>query len=103
MRSAVTHGHLVRHTEPRAQFTEVLERFDLRSSLRPFTRCMVCNGSIVPVEKTDVLELLPSLTAANYDEFWRCTGCGRVYWKGSHARALEGRIAEATGGVKSSG
>jgi uncharacterized protein len=28
MRGSVTHGHLVRHTEPRAQFAEVLDRFD---------------------------------------------------------------------------
>jgi uncharacterized protein len=101
MRSAVTHGHLVRHTESQAQFTEVLERFDLRSLLRPFTLCMVCNGSIVPVEKTEVLVLLPPLTAIHYDEFWRCTQCGRVYWKGSHAKALEAQIAEVISGVES--
>ena len=39
MRGQVTHGYLVRRTASRAQFAEVLERFDLRGSLRPFTRC----------------------------------------------------------------
>jgi len=89
MRSAVTHGHLVRHTSPRQQLSEVLERFDLWGSLRPFTRCSLCNRPVERVRKADVIQDLPPRTAHHYEEFWRCIGCGQVYWKGAHYRSLE--------------
>jgi uncharacterized protein len=92
-RGAIDHGYLVRHTEPRAQLEEVLERFDLRGSLRPFTRCPVCNGRVRPVAKAEVIARLPPRTARHYEEFWRCDACGRVYWKGGHYRSLQALVA----------
>ncbi len=88
MRTAVTHGYLVRETSPRAQVAEIFERFDLCRSLRPFTRCSVCNSPVEAVLKSEVLAELPPRTARYYHEFWRCTGCGRLYWKGAHYRSL---------------
>jgi uncharacterized protein len=88
MRAVVTHGYLVRATRPREQLTEVLERFDLWSSLRPFSRCSVCNGEVEPVPKAEVVRGLPPRTAAHHKDFWRCGGCGRVYWQGGHYRSL---------------
>lgn len=89
MRAAVTHGYLVRGTTPRAQFIEVLERFDLRGSLRPLSRCSLCNGEVAPVAKELVAEQLQPRTARHYREFWRCSRCGRIYWRGSHYRSLQ--------------
>lgn len=97
-RSAVDHGYLVRETRPRAQLVEVIGRFDLRDCLRPLTRCAQCNAEIAPVSKTAVLESLPPRTAALVDEFWRCEGCLRVYWKGAHYRSLAALVALARGG-----
>jgi uncharacterized protein with PIN domain/sulfur carrier protein ThiS len=94
-RAAVDHGYLVRRTEPRGQLAEVVERFDLARSLRPFTRCPVCNGLVEPVKKAEVLPRLPPLTAQHYREFWRCPQCGRLYWKGGHYRSLEGLVSSA--------
>lgn len=90
MRATVTHGHLVRETDPRSQLTEVLERFDLWRSLQPLTRCSVCNGLVDKVAKADIVDRLPERTAAHYEEFWRCRGCGRLYWQGAHYRSLLG-------------
>jgi uncharacterized protein with PIN domain len=70
-----------------------LERFDLWGSLRPLTRCSLCNGLVEVVEKTDVVDRLPPLTARHYEEFWRCTACGQIYWKGAHYRSLERLLA----------
>ncbi len=87
-RAAITHGYLVREHLPRAQLVEVLTRFDLRAMLRPLSRCSVCNTPVQPVAKRLVATSLRPGTAANYDEFWKCGGCGRVYWRGAHYRAL---------------
>jgi uncharacterized protein with PIN domain len=97
MRTAVTHGHLVRETRPRAQLSEVLERFDLWGSLRPFTRCSLCNSRVEAVPKADVVAELPPRTALHFQEFWRCSGCGRIYWQGAHHRSLLGLFAAGEG------
>ena len=88
-RRAVTQGYLVRGTMPRAQLREVLSRFDLWEALRPFTRCSVCNSVVATVTADAVQDEVPPGTARSYHDFWRCTGCGRVYWRGAHYRSLE--------------
>jgi uncharacterized protein with PIN domain len=90
MRAVVTHGYLVRGTHPRAQLAEVIERFDLRGSLLPLTRCSICNSLVERVAKQEVVETLPARTAQHYEDFWRCVGCGRLYWRGAHYRSLHG-------------
>ena len=57
--SAVTRGYWLRETDSRRQAAEVVNRFDLARSLRPFTRCMACNESLRPVSKSDVLDRVP--------------------------------------------
>jgi uncharacterized protein with PIN domain len=83
-RSVITHGYCVRGIEPRRQVREVLQRFDLFGSIKPFSRCMHCNGNVLPVSKQEVLDQLLPETRSVYDEFSRCDQCARVYWKGSH-------------------
>jgi uncharacterized protein len=87
--NAVTHGYWLRETDSKLQVSEIIRRFDLARSMRPFTRCMACSGMLRPATKTEVLHLLPPRTAELYDEYQRCSQCGRAYWKGSHyARML---------------
>jgi uncharacterized protein len=45
-----------------------------------------------PTEKEKVISQLEPLTRIYYDEFRRCTGCGQVYWSGSHFEKLQKRI-----------
>jgi hypothetical protein len=94
-RRAVTHGYLLRSDQPRAQVGEVMRRFQLSGSLRPFTRCVACNGLLVPVEKADIEHRLPPMTRLHYDAFQTCPECGRDYWRGAHHARLERIVAEA--------
>lgn len=48
------------------------------------SRCPKCNSLIKSVNKEDIKDRVLSSTYKIYDEFWICTGCGQVYWKGSH-------------------
>jgi uncharacterized protein len=93
-RAAVAQGHLVRKTVPRRQIDEVLSRFGLTGPFITFGRCLVCNARLEDVDKSDVLDLLPPRTRRDYDEFRRCTACGRVYWKGSHYDRLQAQVDE---------
>jgi uncharacterized protein with PIN domain/sulfur carrier protein ThiS len=87
-RRAVTHGYLVRATDPRSQLAEVVDHFDLRAGFEPFSRCPLCNGSVEAVAKADVSDALPPHTALTHHDFYRCRACRHVYWKGSHYRAI---------------
>lgn len=86
--SAVTHGYWLRETDSRRQTAEVVERFDLARSLRPLTRCMVCNEPLRDVSKTEVCGRVPQGTLEWCDEFRECAACMRVYWEGSHCRRM---------------
>lgn len=88
MHRAVSHGCYVRATKPRAQLREIVERLDLYRSARPFTRCMECNAPLAGVQRDQLGHRLPRYVARQNTRFWRCTGCGRLYWEGSHVRRM---------------
>ncbi len=87
-RGEVTHGYFVRETDARRQFAEVIRRFHLQRLVKPFCRCSRCNGMLEPRSKEDVRQRLPARTAALFDDFLECPGCGRIFWKGSHYRHM---------------
>jgi uncharacterized protein with PIN domain len=94
--SAVTHGYWLRQTDSRRQLAEIARRFDLVGAIRPFTRCMACNGRLQSVLKEQVRSLLPPRTAELHEEFQQCTQCDRIYWKGSHYARMQRWIEELT-------
>lgn len=94
MHAAVQLGYYLRSQNPLEQTIEVLRRFDLGSILSPFSRCLRCNALLEPAEKQKVIGQLEPLTKIYYDEFRRCSGCGQVYWSGSHFTKLQKRLEE---------
>ena len=80
----VTHGNWIRSNNPEEQTVEVLLRFDAVSSIKPFYRCLVCNGLIKKIAKDNIMHLLEEKTKRYYNEFFQCSSCLKVYWKGSH-------------------
>jgi uncharacterized protein len=91
-RRKVTHGYLVRSPDVREQVREVVQRFDLLRRIKPFSRCVCCNGMIRSIAKSDIQDRLPPKTRELHDEFFQCDTCRRVYWKGSHVTRLEAEI-----------
>ena len=87
-RCMITHGCYIHSQDPEEQAVEILDRLDLRSSVRPFSRCPACGALLADAEKDDVLDRLEPLTKKYYHEFRECTGCGKVFWKGSHFSSL---------------
>lgn len=92
MRSEVVHGHCVRSQEPFTQTVEVTRRYGLADELRPFTRCLRCNGVLVDADLAEVTAEVPPLARAA-PRFSRCTSCGQVYWPGTHHGTLTGLVA----------
>jgi hypothetical protein len=100
MHSAVTHGYWPRATDSRRQLAEVVARLDLIRAIRPFTRCMACNGLLQDVSREAARDLIPPRTAELYREFRQCPDCRRVYWKGSHYRRMLRWIDELATGLQ---
>lgn len=89
-RSEVTHGYCVRETSSyRKQIVEVLRRFDLFGSIKPFQRCLRCNGLLERVSKEEISDRLQPKTKRYYNQFWQCQTCDQVYWKGSHYQRMK--------------
>jgi uncharacterized protein with PIN domain len=93
MRRALRAGALVRGSGTEQQLADVLDRF--APALAPLTRCTACGGQLVAVPKAEVADRLEPGTRRSYDEFSRCTACGRVYWRGAHARRIDEMVAGA--------
>lgn len=81
---SVTHGYWLRSQDSGKQVEEVITRFDLHSSIKPFSRCMKCNGKVMNVNKDKIIDKLEPMTKKCYDEFFQCSNCKQIYWKGSH-------------------
>jgi uncharacterized protein len=98
--SAISHGYWLRATDSRRKAAEVVQRFDLAHVIRPFTRCMACNGVIELVSRERVRDRLLPRTAELYDEFRQCLQYGRVYWKGTHYKRMQRWIEELTSSTR---
>ncbi len=100
MRKEVTRGCYIRRGRPREQLAQVIRRLDLGDSLRPFTRCIRCNEPLQgPLPKAQVWQQLPPRTREAFAEFWRCSACAKLYWRGSHFARMQAIIQALQGGL----
>jgi hypothetical protein len=94
-RGLVTQGYCLRETDPLAQLAEVVRRFDLTRRATPYWRCLRCNGELTPVDKEAIWNRVSERTRQYYHEFRICTGCDRIYWRGSHVEHMQRLIEHA--------
>jgi len=70
---------------------------DLRLDIDPKdTRCPICNSQLRHI--TSLVEIagkVPEVIANRYREFWICTKCGKVYWRGRHWITIEEKLKKA--------
>lgn len=85
----VSHGYYVRATEKHDQLIEIVEKFDLYSQFKSFTRCMTCNSELESIKKEFIRDLVEPDTFSCFDDFYFCPTCQKVYWKGSHFERME--------------
>lgn len=91
-RKKVTHGYWIRNKEVSRQVDEVMARFQLHSLIRPFSRCMTCNGELIDAHKEDVIAKIPGKVAEYVGEFTKCGKCHRIYWPGTHYSRMKSFI-----------
>lgn len=89
----IQQGYWVRAVDAKSQLDEVIQRFDLGKLVRPFARCLLCNGVLMPVNKADILDHLEPKTKRYYKIFRQCINCQQIYWEGSHLENMQRRFA----------
>ncbi|HET7337461.1 MAG TPA: Mut7-C RNAse domain-containing protein [Candidatus Nitrosotalea sp.] len=53
------------------------------------SRCIVCNGSLQPVEKYRIIGKIPEGILEREKKFWMCDSCKKIYWEGTHFEKLQ--------------
>jgi uncharacterized protein with PIN domain len=63
------------------QLAHVLRAFRLQLQ-EP--RCMACGGVLAELSRDEAAGHVPPKSLAWHDRFWQCSGCGKVFWHGTH-------------------
>ncbi len=77
--------------ELEAQLKAVSEKYGLRFH-DDLIRCSACNGELADFPKEQAKESVPEGALDANEKFWKCTSCGKVYWKGTHWRGIMERF-----------
>jgi uncharacterized protein with PIN domain len=80
---------------PLEQLRQVVDALALDAPRELFTRCLIDNALLELVPEPERDALLPPAARATRDVVRRCGVCGRVYWRGSHARRMQVALARA--------
>jgi uncharacterized protein with PIN domain len=75
---------VIAHDRTPDQLKELAGTMGLKTRTRPFTRCNLCNKSLISISRDRARGLVPEYVFATQDVFASCPSCGRVYWKGTH-------------------
>ena len=52
------------------------------------------NAPLETVDKAEIIDDLPPHIAEVHEDFVRCPVCDQLYWRGSHYRRLQAKIAQ---------
>ena len=97
-------GVLVGGSDELEDLVHIMEKNGVRSvdGVGKESRCTMCNGKLVKAAALDVRGKVPEKVAANHDEFFECSNCGKFYWEGSHIMRIRdlGSAIESRLGAK---
>lgn len=75
-------------TDTKAQLKTLIDYYSLKEQTALFSRCIVCNTPLQPIDKEKVIERLPEKVKKHFDLFEYCPTCDRIYWQGDHYRHM---------------
>jgi len=66
------------------QIAELKTLLNLKFTFPDKTRCPACNAELRIVSGSEVSGFVEASVLKHHNKFWKCKGCGKVYWEGSH-------------------
>jgi len=86
---------VVEADNPREQVREVLAKLNLQPPAPQFfSRCLMCNETLLPVPKEEVEGRVPDFIYRSYDSFHTCPRCRRVFWPGTHLQRMKREMVQ---------
>ena len=83
----------IRDNDPFEQIKQVFQELNIGpADVSPFSRCLICNHEIKPVDKQMLLGKVPAYIWQHHQTFHICNGCRRIYWAGTHHQRLTKRF-----------
>ncbi len=52
------------------------------------TRCTICNGILIKLDKTTISEPIPEKVYKSISTVYRCSKCSKIYWDGTHVQNI---------------
>lgn len=73
----------------RDQLRMVMKRFSIDASIRPFSRCLLCNRDLTPLSREEARGAVPLYVSETQKVFASCPSCGRIYWGATHVEEMK--------------
>ena len=73
------------------QFQQILEKTNLEFSeiSGDIARCPKCNFTTSQIKKSEIINEIPQRILDYHNKFWKCDGCNKIYWEGTHIKNLQ--------------
>ena len=85
---------LIKSNSPEEQLKRVAR--ELKIKLKPSeTLCAHCGSRLKRVSRKKVEGKMFPRVFRSHKVFWKCIGCGQIYWKGSHWKRITRAIKKA--------
>ena len=76
------------------QLKEVLSVISAGQQFDLSPRCPECNGTLASTDRGAITGDVPEHVFLNFNSFFRCVNCGKVYWEGSHKKLIDREIEQ---------
>lgn len=72
---------------PDKQIQQVIKAFQLDNK-KPLSICLECNTNLIDIGRDKIKDRVPAYIYRTKSQFVECPVCKRVYWQGTHWRAM---------------
>lgn len=84
--------------DPGEQLRELVLKVPVSSQeVRLLHRCILCNHLLYKLPREQVFGAVPDYVFETNICFYRCPGCRKIYWPGSHPKRMKNRLQELLG------
>ncbi len=84
--------------DPGLQVQQVVNMLKLDYHFKPFSLCLECNRVLIVRDKDEVRTLVPNRVLETQTQYTQCPVCHRVYWPGTHWRAMSKKLQDLQSG-----
>lgn len=100
-RKVVTGGRLkavfLCNEQPEQQMQQLVATLNIKDQAQPFTICLECNRPLIDRTPAEVKDRVPPYVYRNQTQYMECPLCHRIYWRGTHWRAMLNKLEKTIG------